>query len=357
MLHDAATFRDHITDRSWSTSAYPRNIVIPEAQREPPPPVPTVEPASTSVVLFPGQGSQFVGMGKKLLDYPTVPEMFEAASEILGFDLRKICLEGPDLNMTVHNQPALLVTSLAALQKLKAEHPTVIDNCVATAGFSVGEYAALVFAGAISFEAAVRIVKIRSEVMQAAWQLTPSGSATVYLRPDARLNYACKVAREFSNKMGIENPQCAISGYMFPGCKWIAGNRESLHFIEMNARDFGIQCYKPHRLTGPFHTCLMKPAEPALKEILGKVEIRKPMINVYSNFDGKCYMEAKDIRRRLVSQISGPVRWEQIMQTLYLRKRGRMFPNTFECGPGSKLKSVLGFVNLPARLRATNIEV
>nr|XP_042913651.1 probable malonyl-CoA-acyl carrier protein transacylase, mitochondrial [Parasteatoda tepidariorum] len=113
-----------------------------------------VNPRETSVLLFPGQGSQFVGMGKSLLSYPNVKDMFECASEILRYNLLDLCINGPQdmLNMTVHSQVAVVVTSLAAVEKLRAESPKAIENCAATAGFSVGEYSALVFSGALEFE-------------------------------------------------------------------------------------------------------------------------------------------------------------------------------------------------------------
>ena len=115
---------------------------------------PRVNPKETSLLLFPGQGSQFVGMGSKLLDYPNVADMYRLASKILGYDLLDVCLNGPKqkLNKTEYCQPAIMVTSLAAVEKLKNEKPWAIENCVSTAGYSVGEYSALVFAGSLSFE-------------------------------------------------------------------------------------------------------------------------------------------------------------------------------------------------------------
>ncbi|KAG8173057.1 hypothetical protein JTE90_028876 [Oedothorax gibbosus] len=116
-------------------------------------------------------------MAKKLLSYPNVKDMFDCASEILRYDLLDLCLNGPEdmLNMTVHSQVAVMVSSLAAVEKLRADAEKMIENCAATAGLSVGEYAALVFAGALDFENAVRLLKIRGEAMQAASDLEPGG--------------------------------------------------------------------------------------------------------------------------------------------------------------------------------------
>lgn len=115
---------------------------------------PTVDPKDTSIIVFPGQGVQHVGMCKELLKYPLVKDLFDVASSILGYDLLKICLEGPRemLDQTKYCQPAVVVSSLAAVEWLKEERPSAIEGCVATAGFSVGEITSLIFAGAITFE-------------------------------------------------------------------------------------------------------------------------------------------------------------------------------------------------------------
>lgn len=155
LLENAASFNDQLpqTDEQvWSTAPYPKGA-IPRSQaiyalR------PSIDPKDTTIILFPGQGTQYVGMGRQLLKYPIVNEMFEHANEILGYDLLKLCLKGPkqELDKTIHCQPAVLMCSLAALEQLKDDQPSVIENCIASAGFSVGEITALTFAGVMSFE-------------------------------------------------------------------------------------------------------------------------------------------------------------------------------------------------------------
>ena len=138
---------------TWATSPYPEGAVLhrdqsKHIQR------PKIDPKDTSVILFPGQGTQFVGMGKDLLRFPIAYDLFDAANDLLGYDLKKLCFDGPksELDKTVHCQPAVMVCSLAAIEKLREERPRAIESCIATAGFSIGEITALVFAGALSFE-------------------------------------------------------------------------------------------------------------------------------------------------------------------------------------------------------------
>jgi hypothetical protein len=156
LLEEAALCNDPLPDNSehaWSTSPYPEGVVLKRDQsrhfRKP-----KGDPRETSLVLFPGQGTQFVGMGKDLMKFPIARDLFDAANDLLGYNLRDMCFNGPkeELDKTIHCQPAVMVCSLAAVERLKEERPMAIESCVATAGFSIGEITALVFAGALSFE-------------------------------------------------------------------------------------------------------------------------------------------------------------------------------------------------------------
>lgn len=155
LLNDAASFEDvnpQKIEQRWATLPYIEGTAIRkqgEFFKKP-----KHDPRNTSIILFPGQGSQYVGMGKDLLKFPMAKDLFDLASYLMGYDLLKLCLNGPKekLNQTRYCQPAVLVTSLAAIERLKEERPDAIDNCVGTAGFSLGELTALIFAGAIGFE-------------------------------------------------------------------------------------------------------------------------------------------------------------------------------------------------------------
>ncbi|XP_042913651.2 probable malonyl-CoA-acyl carrier protein transacylase, mitochondrial [Parasteatoda tepidariorum] len=312
-----------------------------------------VNPRETSVLLFPGQGSQFVGMGKSLLSYPNVKDMFECASEILRYNLLDLCINGPQdmLNMTVHSQVAVVVTSLAAVEKLRAESPKAIENCAATAGFSVGEYSALVFSGALEFEHAIKLLKVRGEAMQAASDLEPSGMMTVFLHPSAKIKSACVAAREWCEKQTIYNAECKVAIYMFPDCKVLAGHMEALKFLESNAKEFGIKKMKYIPVSGAFHSKLMNPAKVVLKKALKATPFETPIIPVHANVDGRPYSSAEKIREKLANQLCSAVAWEQTMHIIYERPPGDSFPDTYECGPGTALKSILRFNNAPAYKR------
>nr|XP_035944223.1 malonyl-CoA-acyl carrier protein transacylase, mitochondrial isoform X2 [Halichoerus grypus] len=186
-------------------------------------------PGQCSVLLFPGQGSQVVGMGRGLLRYPRVRELYAAARSVLGYDLLELSLHGPReaLDRTAHCQPAVFVASLAAVEKLHHLQPAVIENCVAAAGFSVGEFAALVFAGAMEFSEGLYAVKVRAEAMQEASEAVPSGMLSVLGQPQSKFTFACLEAREHCKTLGIENPVCEVANYLFPDCRVISGHLEA----------------------------------------------------------------------------------------------------------------------------------
>nr|XP_033809319.1 malonyl-CoA-acyl carrier protein transacylase, mitochondrial [Geotrypetes seraphini] len=307
-------------------------------------------PLDSSIMLFPGQGSQFVGMGKGLLKYPTVRAMFEAAKSVLGYDLLYLCLNGPqeELSRTVHCQPAVFIASLAAVEKLNQEKPEAIEKCVAAAGFSIGEFAALVFAGAMDFTEALYAVKVRAEAMQQASDAVPSGMLSVIGRPQSKYNFACLEAQEHCKSLGIEKPVCIVANYLFPDGRVIAGHLQALQFLQKNSRTYHFLHTKMLQVSGAFHTRLMEPALEPLAEVLKKINFQKPFISVYSNVDGKKYRHTEHIHCLLAKQLVSPVKWEQTMHAIYERKQGIQFPQTYEVGPGTQLGTILKTCNLKA---------
>ncbi|KAK9891439.1 hypothetical protein WA026_014673 [Henosepilachna vigintioctopunctata] len=351
LLDDAASFEDlhpKHPEQQWATPPYMQTTNTRMQGdyhlRE------KHDPRETSVILFPGQGSQYVGMAKSLMKFPLVQDLFELSNYILKYDLLKLCLEGPKekLDQTKYAQPAIMVTSLAAIEKLKEERPKAIDDCVATAGFSLGEITALVFAGSLEFEKALKLVQIRAEAMQLACETYKGGMATVFISPDSKVNYALLKAREWALQRGDEVPDCKIANYLHPGCKVVAGSESALDFLEKNYKEFNLKRVKRIPVSGAFHTELMRPAVEPFRKALNKMEISDPVVSVYSNIDAKRYTSADQIRRLLPKQIVKPVKWEQILHVIYSRGQEDYFPRSFECGPGQSLKAILKQVNAKA---------
>ncbi|XP_057666911.1 probable malonyl-CoA-acyl carrier protein transacylase, mitochondrial [Diorhabda carinulata] len=350
LLDDSSTFQDVTKEykQQWTTLPYPRGTKIRKQgdfyQME------KKDPRDASIILFPGQGTQYVGMAKDLMKFPMAKDLFELANYILGYNLLKICLEGPKetLDQTKYCQPAVMVASLAALEQLKEERPNAIANCVATAGFSLGEITALVFAGALGFERALQLVRIRAEAMQLASDAYKGGMATVMYGPDSKLSLACQKAKAWAMDKGDPLPDCKVANYLFPHCKVISGSESAIDFIEKNAKEFNLKKVRRLPVSGAFHSELMKPAVETFRKALDKSEVNDPAIRVYSNVDGKSYKNAAHIRSQLPKQIVKAVKWEQLLHTVYERNSGEYFPRTFEVGPGTSLKTILNQVNAKA---------
>ncbi|NXM55424.1 FABD protein, partial [Illadopsis cleaveri] len=236
----------------------------------------------------------------------------------------------------------------AAEAPLGSVSPQVVERCVAAAGYSVGEFAALVFAGALGFAEALYAVKVRAEAMQKASEAVPSGMLSVVGRREANYKFACLEARKHCESLGIENPVCTVSNYLFPDSRVIAGHLQALEFLQENARKYYFKRAKMLPVSGAFHTRLMEPAVEPLAEVLKSIEIQKPLLCVYSNVDGKKYMHSKHIQKLLVKQVVSPVLWEQTMHSVYERKQGTEFPYTYEVGPGNQLGAILKQCNLKA---------
>lgn len=360
LLDGAADFKDaepQTSEDLWSTMPYPPGANIRQSQaaksiR------PKIDPKETSIIVFPGQGAQYVGMGKNLMRFPKAREIYELANEVLGYNLLKLCLEGPaeKLNSTRYCQPAVMVTSLACLERLKEERPRAIDNCFVTAGFSLGEITALVFAGAIPFDKGLKLVQVRAEAMQMASEQAKGAMATVLFGPDSKLNYACLKAREYCMERGIENPECQVANYLYPHCKVVAGHEEALKYLEQNKDMYKLRRIRRLPVNGAFHTSLMAPAVEIFRKALKRVPMEPPIIHVHSNVDGERYRSVEHIVKQLPKQIVKPVKWEQTLHILYERQQGVDFPRTFECGPGKGLTTILKQVNAKAADSAFNIE-
>jgi [acyl-carrier-protein] S-malonyltransferase len=296
-----------------------------------------VSPASSkkTAFLFPGQGAQSVGMGRPMIDLlPAACKLFVEANELLGFDLLDVCLNGPEerLNATDVSQPAIYVASLAALESLKASDPVAIENCVATAGLSLGEYTALVFAGAMSFQDGLRVVQCRGKAMQAAAESSPSGMVSI-IGPDVA--QVAELVNQAKSAGKIE-----LANFLCPGNTVVSGDLAACAAIEKVAEEKGARTIRL-AVAGAFHTELMKPADEKLREILETIEMKTPRIPVWSNVDAKPHSDPAEIRALLVKQVLQPVRWEETMRNL-LADGVEQF---YEIGPGRVLAGLLKRVN------------
>jgi [acyl-carrier-protein] S-malonyltransferase len=282
--------------------------------------------------LFPGQGAQFVGMGRKLAEtVPQARELYDCANRILGYDLAKICFEGPasELDSTVRSQPALFVTSLAALEGLKANRREIVDACEATAGLSLGEYTALVFGGAMALEDALPLVQERGAAMQAAAGRQPSGMVAILgLERDA-VERLCERARD-GDVLQIANLLC-------PGNIAVSGTAAACKRLAEIAPEAGAMKVVPLAVAGAFHTSLMQPAVERLTAVLATVTVKRPRMPVVLNVDAKPHNDPEEIRALLARQIVSPVLWEDSIR--YLIAQG--IDSFFEVGPGKVLQGLM----------------
>jgi len=282
--------------------------------------------------LFPGQGAQKVGMGRAIADsLPSAAKVYQRAGEILGYDLAKLCFEGPpeELDSTVHSQPALFVTSCAALEQLRSESPDSVLSCQAAAGLSLGEYTALVFAGALEFEDGLRLVQARGQAMQAAADATPGGMVSILGMERVQVEKLCEQAAQ-GETLQVANLLC-------PGNIVVSGNNAACERVADLALQAGAMKVLPLAVAGAFHTPLMESALERLDAALEEVEFKKPSIPVVSNVDAKPHENPADFRRLLMDQVVSPVHWEDSMR--FLIEEG--FDEFYEIGPGRVLRGLM----------------
>jgi [acyl-carrier-protein] S-malonyltransferase len=271
-------------------------------------------------------------MGKRLAEsLPNVRRLYDRAAEVLGYDLAKLCFEGPaeDLDSTVYSQPAIFVTSLAALESLRAGSPDVVLACEATAGLSLGEYTAMVFAGVMEFEDGLMLVQRRGAAMQEAADATPSGMVSILGLETVEVEALCEKARQ-GDTLKIANLLC-------PANIVVSGSLGACERAAEMAQSFGAMKAVPLAVAGAFHTEIMRPADQRCAEALADVPMQKPRLPVISNVDALPHDDPEVIRQILVRQILQPVRWEDSMR--YLVAQG--FDQFYEVGPGRVLRGLL----------------
>lgn len=293
---------------------------------------------SKTALLFAGQGAQTVGMGKDLADaFPIAQKLFDRANEILGYDLRSICFDGPEdeLTKTEHAQPAIYLASWVAMEVLKERVPGL--SFEATAGLSLGEFTALAAAGAMSFEDGLTVVRQRGRFMQEACDATEGGMAAI-------IGLDAEATQEVCEATGtnIANLNC-------PGQIVISGPADKINAACDAAKEKGAKRALPLTVAGAYHSPLMATAQAKLAATLEEITINSSTIPVIGNVSAQAHGAPDEIRSRLVEQVTGTVRWEESIR--HLISQG--FTRFIELGPG---KALTGFMRrIDRNLQIVNV--
>ena len=282
--------------------------------------------------VFPGQGAQFVGMGKDLYDNnPKAKELFEKANDILGYRITDIMFDGTDdeLKQTKVTQPAVFLHSVIKAISLGDEFkPSMV------AGHSLGEFSALVAAGALNFEDGLRLVYARAMAIQKACEAAPSTMAAIVGLPDDKIEEICA---EVSKEGSVVVP----ANYNCPGQLVISGNVEAINEACDKLKAAGAKRALPLKMGGAFHSPLMQPAKDELQAAIEKTEFSAPQCPVYQNVDGKPHTDPADIKVNLIAQLTSSVRWTSCVQNMIADGAD----DFTECGPGKALQGMIGRID------------
>ncbi|MGA2139996.1 MAG: ACP S-malonyltransferase [Verrucomicrobiia bacterium] len=283
-----------------------------------------------TALLFAGQGSQAVGMGRDLCEkHDVCRRLFARANEVLGRDLQKICFEGPEdvLTKTDNAQPGIFLTSLACLEALKSQVPDLGFD--ATAGLSLGEFTALAAAGAVSFDDGLRMAQLRGRFMQEACDSTNGGMASI-------LNMDAAVLAEVCREAGVD-----IANINSPGQVVISGDKEKIGRAVELAKARGAKRAIPLVVAGAYHSRLMESAKIKVAEALASLPMREPKVPVVSNVSARPAGSVAETKDLLVRQVTSSVRWSESMQ--WLVSQG--FTRFIELGPGNVLSGLMKRIN------------
>ncbi|MBL8884679.1 MAG: ACP S-malonyltransferase [Hyphomicrobium sp.] len=287
--------------------------------------------------VFPGQGSQDVGMGKALSDaFPVAREVFDEVDEALGQKLSTIMWEGPKetLTLTENAQPALMAVSMAVMRVLEREKGfSLKDHVKLVAGHSLGEYSALAAAGAFSLADTARLLKLRGQAMQKA---VPVGEGAMAALLGVSLDVAQKVA-----EAAAQGDVCQVANDNDPTQVVLSGHKRAIDRVAEAGKPFGVRRAVPLPVSAPFHCALMQPAADAMAEALSGVAIKAPAVPVVANVLASAISDPEEIRKRLVEQVTGTVRWRE--SVLYMAQQG--ITQAYEIGAGKVLSGLMGRID------------
>ena len=282
--------------------------------------------------VFPGQGSQFVGMGKDLYENHTLAkELFDKADSILGFKITDIMFAGTDeqLKQTNVTQPAVFLHSvISALCLGDAFKPDMV------AGHSLGEFSALVASGALSFEDGLKLVAARANAMQKACEKNPGTMAAIIALPDETVEHVCE-------EVSKEGKVVVAANYNCPGQLVISGEKDAINEACEKLKAAGAKRALPLMVGGAFHSPLMQPAKDELQEAIEKTNFSTPTCPVYQNVDAKPHTDPSEIKANLIAQLTSPVRWTKSVQNMIADGAD----DFTECGPGRALRGMIGRID------------
>lgn len=282
--------------------------------------------------VFPGQGAQFVGMGKDLYDNnPLAKELFEKANDILGYNITEIMFNGTDeeLKQTKVTQPAVFLHSvISALCMGDDFAPSMV------AGHSLGEFSALVAAGALSFEDGLKLVYARAMAMQKACEASPSTMAAIIGLPDEKVEEICAEV----NKDGYV---CVPANFNCPGQLVISGNIDAINEACEKLKAAGAKRALPLKVGGAFHSPLMQPAKDELQAAIEKTDFHAPKCPVYQNVDGMPHTDPAEIKANLIAQLTSSVKWTKCVQSMVTDGAD----DFTECGPGKALQGMIARID------------
>merc|ERR1712066_418488 len=310
-----------------------------------------------AALLFPGQGSQYVGMLKDCVNLPAVKDMLAKSEKVLGWDLKELCLKGPEdkLSQTQYCQPAMFVAGLCAVEVLRESKKDVVDRPQAMAGLSLGEYTAICAAGVLDFEDALTLVKTHAIAMQSATKVVPQAMCSVAGLDRPTLEKLCKEAKAADK---APDAVCQIANVLFPAGFTCAGNRSTIDALCKLATSARALQARPIKTGGAFHSPLMAPAAERLAAAIDEAlpKMKPPRCCIYFNLTGKKVTPGtnpKEFVDLMKKQLTGEVLWEQTVKQMIMDQ----VKDFYETGPLKQIKSMIKRIDQDAFKRTENISV